>query len=174
MKNLASIFLLLACCVLARGQSLPTQKSLASAVDLADVALKNYQETLGLLKDEPVVAATSQTDAEPVMTGQMAIILLRTKAARDGTVDLLELGTLFANVDAATINAGLTAASLALKVPTVKLKDAGKLVNSGNALITSVTQLKAAGDAIWEVLEACLKPQLPLRLKKEQAGHLAK
>ena len=151
----------------AQKHSLPTQKALDSAVDMADVAVKNYQKTLNSLKDNPVVAATSHTDAQPVMVAGMAIILLRTKAAQDGTVDLLELATLFANVDAAALNASLTAVSLALKIPTVKLREADKLIESVNSLVAGTNQLKDAGDALWELLEACTSSQPPLRLASE-------
>ena len=150
----------------AQEHSLPTQKSLESAVELADVALKNYQKTLGLLKDEPVVAATSHTDAEPIFTGEMAVILLRAKASHDATVDLLELVTLLTNVDGAATNAGLTAAAVALKIPTVNSKDADKFVRSSGALIFNVKQLREASDALWKVVEPCLDSQLPVRLKK--------
>jgi hypothetical protein len=165
------------CCVLlvctlpllthAQKPSLPTQRSLGSAVDLADTALKDYQKTLGLLKEEPLVAETSRTDAEPIMIGEMSIILLKTKASQDGTVDVLELAALAGNVDAAALNAALTAGTLGLKVSTVNLKQADKILNSANALIADAQQLRKASDALWELLEACLSSQPPLRLKED-------
>ncbi len=151
---------------IAQARPLPTEKALDSALDQADTALKNYQRTLALLKDEPVIAATSHKDAEPLMVGGMAIILLRTKAVQAGTVDLMELATLFANIDAASLNAALSAGNLALKIPTAKLQDTDRIIKAANSLIEDTQQLQRANDAVWHLLEACTNSQPPLHLRR--------
>jgi hypothetical protein len=151
----------------AQQPSLP-QKSVESALTLAETALKNYQSTLGTLRAEPLVKATSDTDAEAIATGGMAIILIRADATKDGTFDLFELVALCGNVDAAGMNAALTAGSLLAKVPMVDPKEALTIAHSAATLAGNAQQLKEASDPLWDLLEKAMhNSKVRIRLTKE-------
>ena len=91
----------------------PTKGDVFSAIDLAGQALQHYRRTLDKYSTVPEVAATSQRDGEPILIGGMGVILLQTELSQGNGINPLELASLFANVDAATINASLTIGTLA-------------------------------------------------------------
>jgi hypothetical protein len=143
-------------------QETPTKAVVLSAIDRAERSLKNYQLTLGKFQNIQEVAATATTDSQPVLVGGMAVILLRSELSQGQDVNPLELATLFANVDAAAINAALTSGTLAVGADTGP--NGRKKLIAAKALIASVQELKDSSDRLWTILEAHLKSQKAWRV----------
>ena len=143
-------------------QETPTKAAVLSAIDRAEQSLKNYQLTLGKFQGIQEVVATAETDSQPVLVGGMAVILLRSKLSQGQEVNPLELATLFANVDAAAINAALT--SLSLAAHATPSKSGARKAEAAKALIGNVQELKESSDQLWTILEAYLKSQKAWRV----------
>ena len=146
----------------------PDKQAVLSAIDSADQSLKHYQQTLGAYRNLPEVAITILQDSEPVMVGGMAVLLLRTKLSQDGTVDPLEMATLFANTDAVVINAAFTASSLLISKSMPKNP---RKLEAALAFIADAQRLKETSDSLWHILESFLKSQKPWHVAGAAVDH---
>jgi hypothetical protein len=132
-----------------------------SAIDLARQSLKHCQLVLDTFNDVPEVAATSQIDSEPIALGIRSATLLRATLDRGQTIDALELAILFANVDAAAINAALMSETLVMSADSSSVGQTKLRV--ARALLGNVGELKDSSDCLWAALELQLRLQTTRR-----------
>jgi hypothetical protein len=131
-----------------------------AAVGEADAALRAYKDTLLKYRGLPAVEATIGTDRDPILIGGLALVTVKGQLGMNPEkLDGTSLAIAFANVDAATVNASLTAGAAALNAATngPRHRDTGRNLAAATDLIANAQKLRDASDHLWNVLEKYLK-----------------
>jgi hypothetical protein len=133
----------------------PTNSVIASAIDLAEKSLNHYQIVIDEISGLRGIAEIIPYDSGPVGLGVAAVNLLRRRLSRGERIDVLELATLFANVDAAAINAALASETLVIGADRGPNQD--MRLSAAEALLGNVQEFKESSDRLWVLLEAHLR-----------------
>lgn len=139
---------------------LPGKSVTLAAVGEADAGLRAYKDTLLKYRGLPAVEATIGTDRDPILIGGLALVTVKDQLGMSPEkLDGTSLAIAFANVDAATVNASLTAGTAALNavINGQRHRDTKRNLAVATDLIANAQKLKEASDHLWNVLEKYLK-----------------